>query len=69
MADLQQVQDKTHDASKGPPRVAREFIHKDDYLGLIALLVAIGTKLPENAPIHERLETLYTKHAAVLDER
>ncbi len=69
MADLQQVQDKTYDASSGPPRIAREFIHKNDYLGLIALLTAIGTKLPENAPISERLENLYTKHAAVLDER
>ncbi|HMN42773.1 MAG TPA: hypothetical protein PKE29_18180 [Phycisphaerales bacterium] len=69
MADLQAVQDKTYDAAKGPPQIAREFIHKDDYLGLIALLTAIGAKLPENAPISERLESLYTKHAAILDER
>ena len=50
MADLDAVQAGTFDSSKGPPRVAREFIHRDDYFGLIDLLVAIGRDLPAADP-------------------
>ena len=69
MADLQAVQDGTYDAARnGPPRVGREFIHRDDYFGLVDLLVAIGRDLPEGDPAMPRIEKLYEKHAAVLKE-
>jgi endoglucanase len=70
MADLQQVQDGTFDrARNGPPRVGREFIHRDDYFGLIDLLVAIGTDLPAVDPAVAMIEKLYSRHASVLEER
>jgi endoglucanase len=69
MADLQRVQDGTFDrAGNGPPRVAREFIHRDDYFGLVDLLVAIGTDLPAADPAVAMIDKLYAKHASVLEE-
>ncbi len=70
MSHLAEVQAGTHDrAALGPPRVAREFIHRDDYFGLIDLLVAIGRDLPAADPAMPIIEKLYVKHAAVLEER
>jgi endoglucanase len=70
MADLSLVETSAYDrARNGPPRIAREFIHADDYLNLIALLVAIGQHLPTAPAVLDRLETLYARHRAVLDER
>jgi endoglucanase len=70
MGDLKAVEEGTWDKAKnGPPRVAREFIHRDDYLNLVALLVGIGLRLPSGPVFMERLEGLYAKHAAVLEER
>lgn len=69
MAHLAEVQAGTHDAAKlGPPRVGREFIHKDDYFGLIDLLVAIGQSLPDADPALERIEKLFVKTKQVLGE-
>lgn len=70
MADLAAVQDGTYDEGRlGPARVGPEYIHRDDYHGLIDLLVAIGTSLPEGDPALPRIEKLYEKHAAVLAEK
>lgn len=70
MADLAAVQDGTYDAARlGPPRVAREFIHKDDYFGLIDLLVAIGQRLPEGDPAMPRIAKLFETRSFVLAER
>lgn len=66
MAELQAVQDGTYDRSKGPPRIAREFIHQDDYHGLIDLLVAIGRELPDADPAADRIEKLWEKTKGVL---
>lgn len=44
MADLDNVQAGKHTT---PPRVAREFIGVDDFHGLVDLLAACGTHLPE----------------------
>lgn len=67
MAHLAEVQAGTHDAAKhGPPRVGREFIHKDDYFGLVDLLVAIGQSLPDADPALERIERLFAKTKHVL---
>ncbi len=59
-------------AKLGPPRAAREFVAASDYLGLIDLLVAIGTGedgrggLPTADPMMERVEKLYAEKAYVL---
>lgn len=67
MASLAEVQDGTYDASRlGPPRVGREIIHKDDYFGMIDLLVAIGQSLPEANPAVERIERLFARTAHVV---
>jgi endoglucanase len=66
MAELQAVQDGTYDKSKGPPRIAREFIHRDDYLGMVDLLVAIGRDLPAADPAMARIEGLWAKTKGVL---
>ncbi|MBY0261301.1 MAG: hypothetical protein K2Q20_03110, partial [Phycisphaerales bacterium] len=70
MAHLASVQDGTYDTARlGPPRVAREFIHSDDYAGLIDLLVAIGQRLPEGDPAMPRIVKLFETRSFVLDER
>ena len=69
MADLAQVQDGSYDrAAKGPPRVGREYIHRDDYFGLIDLLVALGQNLPTADPAMPMIDRLYTRHEAILRE-
>ena len=69
MASLAEVQAGTYNAAKlGPPRVGREFIHKDDYFGLIDLLVAIGQNLPDADPALERIEKLFVKTKQVLGD-
>ncbi len=69
MADLAAMQDGSFDqARNGPPRTGREFIALSDYFGLVDLLVAIGTELPDADPVLERIEKLYAKHAFVLEE-
>jgi putative aminopeptidase FrvX len=69
MAHLAEVQAGTYDSARlGPPRVAREFIHKDDYFGLIDLLVAIGQSLPDADPAMALAEKLYAKTKHVLGE-
>jgi endoglucanase len=70
MANLTEVQDGTYDTVKhGPPRVGREFIHRDDFFGLVDLLVAIGESLPEGDPAMPRIQKLYDTRAFVLEER
>ena len=70
MAGLAALQDGTYDdAALGPPRAAREFIHVDDYAGLVDLLVAIGQRLPEGDPAMPRIARLFDTRAFVLDER
>lgn len=67
MADLQAMQDGSYDAKlSGPPRVAREFIHRDDYNGLIDLLVAIGHDLPAADGALDRIQKLFDKTSFVL---
>lgn len=67
MPHLTELQDGTYDAAKdGPPRCAREFIHTQDYLGLIDLLVALGTNLPSTSPLTPLLDKLYQDKKYVL---
>ena len=65
MADLDAVQSETNTSR---PRVGREHIALGDYRGLIDLLVACGTELPERAPLCERLEKLFEERSDVLRE-
>lgn len=68
MPHLADLQDGTYDAAKyGPPRCAREFIHTQDYLGLVDLLVALGTNLPSSSPLTPLLEKLYQEKKYVLN--
>jgi endoglucanase len=66
MADLAAVQAGTNAT---PARVGPEFISLSDFHGLVDLLVACGTGLPEAGPMTERLEKLWAERAFVLDER
>ncbi|MCA9279518.1 MAG: hypothetical protein H6815_01190 [Phycisphaeraceae bacterium] len=63
MGDLAAVQEGTN---TDKPTLAREHIAISDYLGLVDLLVACGTKLPERLPIDDRIESLWIKHNDVL---
>ena len=65
MADLAAVQAGKNET---PPRVGPEFISLSDYRGLVDLLVACGTSLPEAGPVSERIEKLWVERAFVLDE-
>jgi putative aminopeptidase FrvX len=65
MADLAAVQAGTNTT---PPRVGPEFVSLSDYRGLVDLLVACGTGLPEAGPVTERIEKLWAERAFVLDE-
>ena len=64
MADLAAVQAGTNEAR---PRVGREFIGIDDYLGMIDLLAACGLGLPETPSFAERVEKLWDERKFVLD--
>ncbi|HZW05731.1 MAG TPA: M20/M25/M40 family metallo-hydrolase [Phycisphaerales bacterium] len=67
MPHLAELQAGTYDAAaSGPPRCAREFIHTQDYLGLIDLLVALGTNLPSSSPLTPLLDKLYSDKKYVL---
>jgi putative aminopeptidase FrvX len=65
MGDLDAVQAETNTTR---PRVGREYISLSDYRGLVDLLVACGTELPERAPLMDRLEKLFGDRAGVLGE-
>ncbi|MCH7792664.1 MAG: hypothetical protein IID31_10345 [Planctomycetes bacterium] len=65
MADLSAVQAGTNESR---PRVGREYIALADYHGLIDLLIACGTSLPEASPIIERLDKLWDERKGVLEE-
>lgn len=63
MGDLSAVQ---HGTNTEKPTLAREYIAISDYLGLVDLLVACGTRLPERLPIDDRIESLWIRHNDVL---
>jgi len=65
MADLAAVQAGTNETR---PRVGREYIGVDDYLGMIDLLAACGLGLPETPSFAERVEKLWDEHKGVLAE-
>jgi putative aminopeptidase FrvX len=65
MADLAAVQAGENTSR---PRVGREHIALSDFHGLVDLLVACGTSLPEASPIQERLDKLWMERRVVLDE-
>ncbi|CAN5837338.1 hypothetical protein BH11PLA1_BH11PLA1_18680 [soil metagenome] len=68
MPHLDLHQAGTYDsAALGPARCAREFIHIDDYLGMIDLLVALGRDIPGGAGIWGRMEKLYAEKQSVLE--
>lgn len=69
MPHLDRLQAGTYDATElGPPRAAREYIHVEDYYGLIDLLVALGLRLPDPVgDFGQRLDKLFTERAYVLD--
>jgi endoglucanase len=68
MPHLTELQAGTYDRARlGPPRAEREFIHTQDYLGLIDLLVALGQSLPTPDSKAERFDTLYRTRRYVLD--
>lgn len=64
MAELTEVQAGTNTK---PARVGREFIGLDDYNGLVDLLVACGTSLPDSAPVGPLVEKLWRERAFVLE--
>lgn len=69
MSNLAAVQDGKWDAAtKGPPRVAREYISLADFNGMVDLLVAIGQDLPEADPALDKIEVLYATRSFVLRE-
>ena len=65
MADLAAVQAGDH---TGQPRVGREFIGVDDYLGMIDLLAACGLGLPDAPSFAQRVEKLWDDYRFVLTE-
>jgi putative aminopeptidase FrvX len=64
MADLAAVQAGTN---VSPPKIGPEFISLADYRGLVDLLVACGTSLPEAGPMTERMEKLWAERSFVLE--
>jgi len=74
MANLAELQAGTYDAAKlGPPRAAPEFVSTKDYLGLVDLLVSLGTQHPvqptgSRGSFAPRIDSLWSKCCAVLDE-
>ncbi|MCB9847890.1 MAG: hypothetical protein H6814_05700 [Phycisphaeraceae bacterium] len=65
MADLDEVE-KT--GFEGAAKVGPEIIALADYLGLVDLLVACGTRLGATEPMTTRLEKLYDERAFVLNQ-
>ncbi len=69
MPHLDQLQAGTYDAQKnGPARCAPEFIHTEDFIGLVDLLVALGEKPPEpgDSPVSKMAARLYAERSYVL---
>jgi putative aminopeptidase FrvX len=67
MPHLDALQAQTYDRVKlGPPRCAREFIHTNDYLGLIELLLALSADPPSPQQHAAPFEKLYNDKAYVL---
>lgn len=68
MANLTDAQAGTHEQTHGtPPRVGREHIGIDDYQGMIDLLIACGTSLPQTPSFIQRIEKLWTDKSSILD--
>jgi len=64
---LTEVQEGRYDEkAHGPARCAREFIHTEDYLGMVDLLVALGEKLPGGEGFLARLDKMYEERRYVL---
>jgi endoglucanase len=69
MPHLTELQAGTYDSTTlGPPRCAREFIHTNDYHGMIDLLAALGTKLAGPTSASERFDKMYAERKYVLDQ-
>jgi len=71
MTNLDALQASTYDATQsGPPRCGPEFIHTQDYLGLVDLLVALGTSLPNSdaKTFGDKLEVMFNEKKFVLGE-
>ena len=67
MPHLAEHQAGTYDPfTRGPARCEREFIHTEDYLGMIDLLVALGHELPGAEGFLNRLDKLYQEKKYVL---
>lgn len=67
MPHLAEHQAGTYDPfTSGPARCEREFIHTEDYLGMIDLLVALGHELPGAEGFLNRLDKLYQEKKYVL---
>ena len=64
MADLDNVQ---AGASTTPPRVDREFVAVSDFHGLVDLLIACGTHLPQAPSTMDRIDKLWNERRAILD--
>lgn len=64
---ITELQDGTYDRARhGPPRCEREFIHTEDFLGMVDLLVALGRKLPGGEGFMSRLDKMYDEKRYVL---
>lgn len=69
MPYLTELQENRYDAAKlGPARCAREYIHTQDYLGLVDLLVVIATKgvEPADSGVGKLVDKLYAEKGYVL---
>lgn len=67
MPHLDALQSQTYNREQlGPPRCAREFIHTQDYLGLIELLLALAADPPSPQQHAAPFEKLYNDKAYVL---
>ncbi len=69
MPHLDALQAGTYDrALLGSPRAAREFIHTQDYLGMVDLLVAIALRPPEpgDSGVGKMVDRLYAERSYVL---
>ena len=67
MANLADAQAGNHEQIHGtPPRVGREHIGIDDYQGMIDLLFAVGTELPQTPAFIDRIEKLWNEKSNIL---
>ncbi len=64
MGDLAELEAMT----TSTPRIAPEFIALADFEGLVDLLIACGTRLPDSARLADRFEKLWNERAFVLDQ-